>query len=547
MITRREFHAGLTALMSAGLAGGRAGGAVPDEVALYLNRLTFGATPESRAAFLAAGHEAWLDAELARPAGDANLDKRLAAVSLWIEYGAGRTDSGVEWTAAAEARRLQYLDAAPETLLALLDWEKGLAYEERVRPADEVIAVSILRAVHAPAQLREVMAGFWHEHFSVNAQKDEVTGAFFPPYDAMLREHALGNFRVLLGNVARSPAMLHYLNNDASQASPANENYARELLELHTLGQGNYLNDQYEHWADVPGATGGAAEGYIDDDVYEVARAFTGWTIGDGRWVAEGETTPRTGTFAYIEGWHDPYQKRVLGRELPALAAPMADGEAVLDMLAAHPGTARFVTGKILRRLGIEAPTKAYRARVARVFTEGVAAPDQIAKVIRTIVLDPEFVATPPAKLRRPFEFAAAMLRATGAEVSPSKSDVYWHLARAGWTQHQVRPPTGHSDLTRDWATTVVINGMVNLALYLHADWMSLTDQPLGRAGGSTLGAAMAHWQAQFGLPEGVLTPVLATFEGSPGDAMPTDAEGRDWVNTGLVAAAALRPEFLFR
>jgi uncharacterized protein (DUF1800 family) len=547
-ITRRTFHGGLTALGLSALMAGGSRAAQADSSDLYLNRLTWGATPESRSAFRYGGPEAWLEAELARPAADPALAKRLASARLWIEYEAGRTDDGTPWEGRSEARPLGLLEADPATLVALTDYSRAIGYAERTRPADEVIAAALIRAVHGAAQLREVMTQFWHDHFSVNALKDETTAALFPPYDRMLRENALGNFRVLLGEVSKSPPMLHYLNNDVSQASPANENFARELLELHTLGQENYLNDRFERWDEVPGAREGLAAGYIDDDVYEVARAFTGWTIGDGRDIGGGKTTPMTGAFAYVEEWHDPYQKRILGREFADHAAPMADGEAVLDLLATHPGTARFVTGKMLRRLGIEAPSEGYRARVAEAFLAAADAPDQIARTVRAIVLDAEFAATPPGKLRRPFEFAAALLRATGAEVVPGNAaSANWHLQQAGWTQHEVRPPTGHSDRTEDWATTRTITGLANLALYLHADWMELVKTPLVAAPAPTFGGTAAHWEHRFGLPPGSLSEAMAAMEAGPGDAMPGDPGGRDWVNSGFVAAAALTPGFLFR
>ena len=127
----------------------------------------------------------------------------------------------------------------------------------------------------------------------------------------------------------------------------------------------------------------GAATGYIDQDVYEVARALTGWSIGDGREVGEGTFAPETGRFTYVEGWHDPYQKRILGQEFSANSAPMRDGERVLDMLAAHPATALFVTGKMLRRLGIETASSAYHGHVAGVFHQNFDAPDQIAQTLR--------------------------------------------------------------------------------------------------------------------------------------------------------------------
>ncbi len=563
MLTRRAFHKGLTGLALAALAGARGGvagtsagtGAATDPARLMLNRLTHGATPEAMEEFRNLGPEAWLDHQLAQPADEPALDARIRAIRLRIEYDAGQSDDGTPWEAVSEYRPVGIMYEDPADLLHLLDFDQPIAFEERERPAHEVIAASMVRAVHARAQLREVMTAFWHEHFSVNALKNELTAVFFPSYDFMLRRHALGNFREMLGKVARAPAMLAYLNNDESRASPANENYARELMELHTLGAENYFDTRYRHWAEVPGARAGLARGYTEQDVHEVARAFTGWTIGDGRETGEGTHTPRTGRFAYVEGWHDPYQKRVLGRELPANSAPMQDGETVLDMLADHPGTARFVSRKMLRRLGIEAPSPGYLDRVARVFHDERRTPDQIARVIRAIVLDAEFTATPPAKLRRPFEFMAALYRATGAEIAPRDDTLYWLMGRTGWTQHNVRPPTGHSDSSRHWANTNAISGMVSLTLEAHAEWMAATASPLLRetpAEVRNLAGLARYWAGRFA-PEAPDTQddaglaVIGAFGLDPADSPDTDPDSTEWLNQAMVAANAFTPAFMFR
>jgi hypothetical protein len=340
MLTRRMFHTRLlSALAATNLPFPRmANAAAWGEDDLWLNRLTFGATSAAREEIARLGREAWLDRQLALPATDPGLQDRLARARLRITYPADQDENGDRWPAVDERRPLSALTADPADLVHLVDWGPGNGrnFGERVRPATEVISASLIRAVHAEAQVREVMTQFWHDHFNVNSLKDEFTAAFFPGYDATLRDHALGNFRVLLGEVAQSPAMLYYLNNADSIASPANENFARELLELHTLGAGNYLNDRYDDWHAVPGAAEGLALGYLDLDVYEVARAFTGWSVGDGRWLAEGENAPRTGRLNYVARWHDPYQKRVLGREFPPHRGPMEDGNEVLDILARH-------------------------------------------------------------------------------------------------------------------------------------------------------------------------------------------------------------------
>lgn len=556
-LTRRDVHKGFAALAATAFTA-RMGVAAPDVPGaddVFLNRLTFGATPESRADLAALGRQAWLDAQLDMPADSPEMQARLDRVQLRIVYEAGETevdeDTVISWDAVDAHRPLRWLNAPPEELVTLLDWYSPIAYAERARPAIEVQAASFVRAVHSPAQLREVMTQFWHDHFNVNTTKDEVTAALFPAYDRDMRAHALGNFRDLLWASATAPVMLRYLNNDESQASPANENYARELLELHTLGQGAYFNDLYENWRDVPGAVDGLAEGYIDDDVYEVARALTGWSIGDGRYVDDGSTTPTTGKLAYVESWHDPYQKRFLGIELEANSGPLEDGKKVLEVLANHPATARFVTGKMLRRLGIEAPSAAYRATIAAVFTAQRDQPDQIAQTIRAIVDHPEFAATPPTKLRRPFEFLAAFLRASGADIAPSDTDYEWLLGQTGWRQHAVAPPTGHSDHTIDWADTRTISGILNLALEAHGDWLNLTadNTMLRRYDGVTdMAGLAAHWADRFGLPPGDLAPAVKGLGMSPQDAIPFDDEGwHEWLNTGLVAYAAHAPSFLYR
>lgn len=552
MLTRRDFHKSVAGFALANLASGpvwAAGdaGGISDDI--FLNRLTHGATPQLRAELARMGRTDWLTAELAKPASDVGLNDRFASARLWIEYEAGETEEGTAWPAVAEGRALTWLDKSPEELVSLLDWEAPIDYAERERPANEVIAAAYIRAVHAPAQLREVMTQFWHEHFSVNATKDEVTAALFPAYDRMLREQALGNFRAMLGQVARAPAMLHYLNNDDSQASPANENYARELLELHTLGQGNYFNDLYENWHDVPGASDGMASGYIDDDVYEVARAFTGWSIGDGRYVDENTDTPMSGQISFVEAWHDPYQKRILGQEFPAFSTAQADGDRVLDLLAAHPGTARFVTGKMLRRLGIESPSATYWQEIASVFQGQQNAPDQIAQTIRAIVEHPEFSQTPPSKLRRPFEFVMALYRATGAQISPKGDEMDWRISAAGWTQHRVHPPTGHSDRTEDWADTRTINGMIELARNSHDDWSNITENLLRKVpdGADSIGDMADHWTDRFGLRPDLFDPALQALGVGRDETAPSDGDDIEWVNQLLVASAALSSEFLYR
>lgn len=553
MLTRRMFHTRLLAALAAtSLPLPRTAQAAVAGDDLWLKRLTFGATPALREEIARLGREAWLDRQLSLPPTDPALQDRLSRAQLRITYEAESDANGDSWPAMDELRPLSALTADPADLVRLVDWMpgNGMAYSERVRPATEVVAASLIRAVHAEAQLREVMTQFWHDHFNVNSQKDEYTAAFFASHDAILRDHALGNFRTLLGQVAQSPAMLYYLNNADSIASPANENFARELLELHTLGAGNYLNDRYDDWRAVPGAADGLAQGYLDLDVYEVARAFTGWSVGDGRWLAEGEYAPKTGRLHYVARWHDPYQKRILGREFAPHRGPMEDGNEVLDILSRHPGTARFVCEKLARRFLADDPPPALVDQMATVFLAEADSPDQLARVLRTLVLSPDFAA-PPSKLRRPFEFLAALYRATGAEVTADENGFHWVLSRVGWQQHECGPPTGHPDRMAAWTGSSTLNRYVDISLSALEDWFDGAEADLSPADPTASVTSFAAQHAKA-LAPGQGAQIAATLASAFGVDPATPAtdfspEDRQSLARAAVAFAALTPEFLLR
>jgi uncharacterized protein (DUF1800 family) len=554
MLTRRDFHTRMLAALAAVTMPYKASASgmdTQDLDALWLNRLTYGASDASRAAIADMGRTAWFEAQLAMPAADADLDAILASAQLRINYEAESDSDGHSWSALDERRPLSFLTDDPANHLHLVDWSIGMSYVERTRPADEVIAATMIRAVHAPAQLREMMTGFWHDHFSVNAQKNEFVAAFFPSYDAMMREKALGNFRDLLGAVARSPSMLYYLNNDESRASPANENFGRELLELHTLGAGAYLNDTYSRWREVPGAEAGAAEGYIDQDVYEVARAFTGWSVGDGRNISEGVDAPRTGVFNYVEAWHDPYQKRILGREFAPQRGPQDDGNEVLDMVSRHPATARFVMTKLARRFLADDPPEALVDDLARVFLDAADAPDQMAQVLRALVASEAFNTLPASKIRRPFEYLTALYRATGAEIIGTENAYVWQLSRAGWQVHTYGPPTGHPDKIAAWTGASTLNRMVDLAIYAHEDWFGCGKADLTSAVANETFGGFVLRHARTLSPTHAAEIVEALRDPFGYDPAAPVAEASDDDRRGLAMAAvtyaALTPDVLLR
>jgi uncharacterized protein (DUF1800 family) len=307
----------------------------------------------------------------------------------------------------------------------------------------------LLRAVYSDRQLYEMMVDFWENHFSIFANKDDDR-YLLTSYDReTIRPFALGRFRDLLGATAHSPAMLFYLDNwrssvprpyPAKDGKPAgvdgglNENYARELMELHTLGVGG---------------------GYTQKDVQEVARCFSGWTI---------EKPNAEGLFLYRPGLHDDGEKLVLGHKILA-GGGIADGERVLDILATNPATARFIATKLARRFIGDDPPPSVIDRAAAVFlkTDG-----SIRETLRAIITSPEFFspAAYRAKVRSPFEYVAAALRATAADTDGDRP-VLDFIGRMGQPLFGRITPDGYSDRAEQWLSSGAMVARLNFAAAL--------------------------------------------------------------------------------
>jgi uncharacterized protein (DUF1800 family) len=307
----------------------------------------------------------------------------------------------------------------------------------------------LLRAVYSDRQLYELMVDFWENHFSIFANKDDDRYLLTGFDRETIRPFALGRFRDLLGATAHSPAMLFYLDNwrssvprpyPAKDGKPAgvdgglNENYARELMELHTLG--------------VDG-------GYTQKDVQEVARCFSGWTI---------EKPNTEGLFLYRPGLHDDGEKLVLGHKILA-GGGIDDGERVLDILATHPSTARFIATKLARRFITDDPPPSLIDRAAAVFlkTDG-----SIRETLRAIITSPEFFspATYRAKVRSPFEYVAAAMRATAAETDGDRP-VLDFIGRMGQPLFGRITPDGYSDRSEQWLSSGAMIARLNFAAAL--------------------------------------------------------------------------------
>jgi uncharacterized protein (DUF1800 family) len=529
-----------------------------------LGRAAFGASPDSLQELDSIGFPAWVDEQLKAHSGfDAAADPYLRNARLHIKYPAGDG-----WAAADEMRPLTSLDAPIATLWHLADHKNPMHAAERRRPRDEVIAATVLRAVHSRWQLREVMCGFWHDHFNVDAVGSEVIGVALPAYDRdVIRTHCFGNFREFLEAVAKSAAMQYYLSNHSSRAGAANENYARELFELHSMGRDAYLNDQYDRWREVPGALQGRPAGYIDQDVYEAARAFTGWTIEDGSAVDARRRLPLTGQFVYVENWHDGYQKRVLAEEFDAFAPALADGRQVLDLVAAHPATANFLCDKLCRRLiGGEVPAR-LRQRLAQVWLENSESHDQIARVLRALLLSREFMehrearaaaaagpgtrraATSGAKVRRPLALAAAFARAMQIDLKYSEQ-LGGEIAAAGQNLFGWPTPTGLPDAAAPFLSSQAMRHRWSLVLGLAENYWGtggLADpRALGLTQPTTLSATLALLNNLFGsAPAATATAIVAgcgwPAEQGLGAGGASDAAHR-W--SRLAAYCAMAPEF---
>ncbi|HKC62830.1 MAG TPA: DUF1800 domain-containing protein [Pyrinomonadaceae bacterium] len=310
----------------------------------------------------------------------------------------------------------------------------------------ELQRAAVLRARYSERQLYEMLVDFWENHFSIYAQKD-ADRYMLTSFDRdVVRPFAMGRFRDLLGATAHSPAMLFYLDNwqssvqrkyPATKDKPArtvggiNENYARELMELHTLG--------------VDG-------GYTQKDVQEVARCFTGWTI---------RKPNEDGLFFFNPAAHDNGEKIVLGQKIPA-GGGILDGERVLDILARHPSTAHFIATKLARRFIGDNPPEAVINRAAAVFlkTDG-----SIRETLRAIITSPEFFSRSAyrAKTRSPFEYAVAALRALDAETDGDRPLLDW-IARMGQPIFGRITPDGYADRADQWLSSGALLVRFNFA-----------------------------------------------------------------------------------
>ncbi len=419
-------------------------------------------------------------------------------------------------------------------------------------------------------QLNEVLVDFWTNHFNIDIRKG-LCRPLKPADDReVIRPHVLGKFRDLLGATAKSPAMIHYLDNQENSVARErsaiekgliemyvsartgmsvkgmipdkegpNENYGREILELHTLG--------------VDG-------GYTQKDVQEVARCFSGWSLN-----------ATSGAFAFQPNRHDMGEKTVLGHVIAA-GGGMSDGETVLDLLAAHPMTARFISRKLCQRFVADEPPAELVDRVAKVFTDS---DGDLRKVVEAVVTSPEFF-SPGAyrsKIKSPFEFAVSAVRATNGEFVQAPSDLWdrlravqegagtlgygaeklsaakrkslnWSVFDMGEPLFACAPPTGYTELSSHWVSPGALIDRLNFAIALTAqDVSDITVSPKRLLDGvdADQGTAVLE-RLSRSILQGELTP--GTRSTLSRAAVPAEGDAKTVNVNKLVALILGSPEF---
>jgi uncharacterized protein (DUF1800 family) len=487
MLTRHLIALTLAALTILGPAANADAPAIPSTDAAInqaLNRLTFGPGPGDAARVKREGLQAWIERQL-NPSriDDRETNERLARLST-LSIDSETLAREVHQPARRERQRLLRENTTepgtgnPEGLPPQVN--------DIVRRDRQIITdlseAKVLRAIYSDRQLEEVLVDFWFNHFNVFAGKGR-TRVWLGEFEReAIRPNVLGNFRTMVGAVAKSPAMLIYLDNwmnvdpESANRQPAsgrgqtvrlrspssprssarlggqqtqrpprratglNENYARELMELHTLG--------------VDG-------GYTQPDVVSVARAFTGWTLA-GRNGRPHQVDGNPSDFRFDPRLHDAGEKTVLGHTLKG-GGGIEDGERVLDILVAHPSTAHFIAEKLARRFVSDTPPEGLVKRAAAVFssTHG-----DLRETLRAIITSPEFFAAENyrAKVKTPFEFVVSAFRATQADVQVALP-VVRELRELGMPLYLCQPPTGYDDTASTWVSSGALVSRMNFAL----------------------------------------------------------------------------------
>ncbi len=567
----------------------KAEGLSKEQAAAYLlERFAFGARPGEVEKVAKMGPEKWLAQQLKGNLSDAELDKRLEAFPALKmtqeEMAAVYVQNGRIRRMVAKAG---LIDPAKTPRKEMNEKISAYRKEHGLRPYgalsnQELKGQKLMRAVYSENQLSEVMTDFWFNHFNVTTRDGGARSRTLSYERDAIRPNVLGNFRTILGATAKHPAMLYYLDNAQSRMAPPsereqakpepkkevamgemgmdggmdgdmggemakapekapakaqtpprrkrkyglNENYARELMELHTLG--------------VDG-------GYTQQDVTEVARVLTGWAAapyGNGRkniekQMANGnKSNILQGEFVFRKSWHDDKAKMVLGEKFPA-GGGLEEGERVLDMLTSHPSTARFISTKLARRFVNDAPSDDLVDQMAKTFTK---TDGDIAAVMATLAQSRVFWAEAKkrSKMKSPFELAVSSLRALEADVKNPQPMMRW-FDRMGEPLYGYLPPTGFPDYAESWANSGTLIARMNFGIHLatgRINGVTLKRLPEDSSGLTTEEALAMY--SKLLLPAQDTSAIVSEVK----QTIPADAERKE---VQVISMLLGSPEFQYR
>lgn len=407
-------------------------GLTDQEAAIHvLNRLAFGPTPGQVDEVRKLGWKAWIEQQLKPEAiDDSALDKQLAELFPSLSMN-------LEQIYETYQKPFPKKDASPEEKKKFQQ-QRNQSLAQLRRELQESV---LFRAVYSKRQFSEVINEFWRNHFNVDVNK--------VPFLAMhyevnaIRPHAFGKFEDLILATAKHPAMLIYLDNFISTAKGLNENYARELMELHTLGVDNF---------------------YKQHDVIELAKVLTGWTCGARPKGGKGAVAGKEYGFYFNKGTHAAVPATVVGCKIDGKGG-MEDGIKVIRYLANHEGTAKYISGRLCKYLVSDTPSPEFIDRVAGIFRKSGG---NLTEVYRAIIFSPEFIAKDSyrAKFKTPFEYTVSALRATGAKID-SGQVVLRDLRMMGQPIYECSVPTGYSDQAEAWLDPGVMVYRWNFAMQL--------------------------------------------------------------------------------
>ncbi|WP_026764940.1 DUF1800 domain-containing protein [Sediminibacterium salmoneum] len=418
--------------------------------ARLIDRFSFGAKPGQVAAVVAMGIDNWFEQQLEGNQPNAALDKRLAnfkSLQLNNDSIVNRYLNAGQVIRLATRNGLLNRDSIQADQAAYRAQVRQLMEQQGYLPIQELhrelVVQKVLRAAYSNNQLQEVLTDFWFNHFNVSATKNQCQQFIYTYERDAIRPNVLGSFKDLLLATAKHPAMLEYLDNASSvslrnaprmynnaprNARGLNENYAREVMELHTLG--------------VDG-------GYTQADVTAVARALTGWTVMQGN-------------FLFRPRMHDNEAKTILNKNFPANGG-YQEGIDVLTMLAEHPSTAQFICTKLATRFVSDTPSASLIKNMVKTFqsTGG-----NIKEVLRTMVHDPSFwkKSAPHEKVKSPFELVISAVRATNAQIVQPFQLFNW-CTKMGQRFYYYQAPTGFPDRASYWINTGSLLNRMNFGL----------------------------------------------------------------------------------